>query len=68
LLATLGGDCSFLLPVTFVADQNLINTLGRMLLYVGEPCSDICRDLLALPTRPQSVENRLLKERSSVTS
>lgn len=43
LLALLRGNDTLLLPVALVADQDLVDTLGRVLLHVGEPCSDVVK-------------------------
>jgi hypothetical protein len=39
----LGGDCALLFPITLVANQNLVDAFGRMLLDVREPGADVCR-------------------------
>lgn len=42
-LTLLSRNGALLFPVTLVANQDLVNALGRMLLNVGEPCADVCR-------------------------
>lgn len=42
-LALFGRHSALFLPVTFVANENLVDALARMLLDISEPCSDICR-------------------------
>ena len=42
-LALLRGYYPLLLPVAFVADQNLVDALGGVLLDVGEPGADVYR-------------------------
>lgn len=70
LLTAFGGDRPLVLPVALVANQNLVDALGRMLLYVGEPRPDIyTRDKTLARARGHIRRgDRLLKERSSVTS
>lgn len=41
-LALLGRDGALLLPVALVADQDLVDALGGVLLYVCEPGADVC--------------------------
>jgi len=41
-LALLCRDGAFLLPITLVANEDFVDALGRVLLDVGEPCSDVC--------------------------
>jgi hypothetical protein len=41
-LALLGGDCALLFPVTLVANEDLVDAFGRMLLDVREPGADVC--------------------------
>lgn len=43
-LALGGGDGTLLFPVAFVADQDLVDAFGCVLLDVGEPCSDVYWD------------------------
>jgi hypothetical protein len=38
----LGGDCALLFPVTLVANEDLVDAFGRMLLDVREPGADVC--------------------------
>ena len=40
-LALLSRDCPLLLPIAFVANQNLVDALGGVLFHVGEPGSDV---------------------------
>lgn len=42
-LATLCADGTLLLPVALVADEDLIDAFGCVLLDVGEPGADVCR-------------------------
>ena len=42
-LTLLGGHCALLFPVTFVANEDLVNALGCVLLDVGEPGADVCK-------------------------
>ena len=42
-LTLLSRNGALLFPVTLVANQDLVDALGRMLLNVGEPCADVCR-------------------------
>jgi hypothetical protein len=41
-LAALGRDGALLFPVALVADEDLVDAFGGMLLDVGEPRADIC--------------------------
>lgn len=41
-LSLLGRHGSLLFPIALVANQDLVDALGRVLLDVGEPCSDVC--------------------------
>lgn len=41
LLPSLGGDGALLFPVTFVADEDFVDTLGGVLLDVGKPGPDV---------------------------
>lgn len=41
LLALLGGDDALLFPVALVADQDLVDAFGGVLLDVGEPGADV---------------------------
>ena len=41
-LTLLSRNGALLFPVTLVANQDLVDALGRMLLNVGEPCADVC--------------------------
>lgn len=43
-LALLGGHGALLLPVALVADQDLIDALGGVLLHVCEPGPDVCTE------------------------
>lgn len=43
-------DDALVLPVALVADENLVDTLGGVLLYVLEPGSDVCRARNAVST------------------
>ena len=50
-LTLLGRNGALLFPVTLVANQDLVDALGRVLLNVGEPCADVCKrkkDILVL--------------------
>lgn len=40
-LALLGADNALLLPVALVADEDLVDALGGVLFYVGEPGADV---------------------------
>ena len=42
-LTLLGRNGALLFPVTLVANQDLVDALGRVLLNVGEPCADVCK-------------------------
>lgn len=42
-LATFCTDDTFLFPIALVANENLVDALGGVLLDVGEPCADVCR-------------------------
>ena len=42
-LTLLGRNGALLFPVTLVADQDLVDALGCVLLNIGEPCADVCR-------------------------
>lgn len=42
-LTLLSRHGALLFPVTLVANQDLVDALGRVLLNVGEPCADVCR-------------------------
>jgi hypothetical protein len=42
-LTLLSRNGALLFPVALVANQDLVDALGRVLLNVGEPCADICR-------------------------
>ncbi len=55
-LPLLGRDGALLLPVAIVAYDDLVDALGRVLLYVGEPGPDVC----AKPTGSVSRSNALL--------
>ena len=69
-LALFCRDGALLLPVALVANENLVNAFGGMLLDVGEPCADVWRSIIS-PCRPPLVRarvNLLLKLFSSVTS
>ena len=46
-LALLRRDDALLFPVALVADEDLVNALGGVLFYVGEPCADLFGRLLA---------------------
>lgn len=79
-LALFCGDCALFLPVALVADEDLVDAFGGVLLDVGEPCADICMGasatgilpltiIVALRPRAQSVMfNVLSKLLWSVTS
>lgn len=70
-LPLLSRNCSLLFPVTLVTDQNLVDTLGRVLLNVGEPCPNVCGCLLVAVAYFRAFagsKDSLLKLRSSVTS
>ena len=41
-LTLLGGNGALLFPVTLVANKDLVDALGRVLLNVGKPCADVC--------------------------
>lgn len=41
-LALFCRDGALLFPVALVADEDLVDALGGVLLYVGEPCADVC--------------------------
>lgn len=41
LLTLLGGDRSFLFPITLVADEDLVYAFAGMLLHVGKPGSNV---------------------------
>lgn len=41
-LTLLGRNGTLLFPVTLVANQDLVDALGRVLLNVREPCADVC--------------------------
>ena len=43
-LALLGADDALLFPITLVADQDLVDALGSVLLNIGEPGSDVCKE------------------------
>jgi hypothetical protein len=40
-LSLLCGNSALLFPVALVADEDLVDALGGVLLYVGEPCADV---------------------------
>lgn len=42
-LALLGRDRALLFPVALVADEDLVDAFGCVLLNVGKPCADVCR-------------------------
>lgn len=69
LLALFGGDDALLLPVALVANQNLVDALGGVLLDVGEPRADVCRVSKGVLERGdvEGVDS-LSNDRSSVTS
>lgn len=52
-LSLLSSDDALLFPVTLVADQDLVDALGRVLLDVGEPRSDVCNAMLVQLSRPE---------------
>jgi hypothetical protein len=41
-LAALGADGTLLFPVALVADEDLVDAFGGVLLDVGEPRADVC--------------------------
>jgi hypothetical protein len=41
-LTLFGGYGALLFPVAFIADEDLVDPFARVLLDVGEPCSNIC--------------------------
>jgi hypothetical protein len=41
-LALLGADDALVLPVALVANEDLVDALGGVLLHVGKPCADVC--------------------------
>lgn len=41
-LALLGADDALVLPVALVSDEDLVDALGGVLFYVGEPGADVC--------------------------
>jgi hypothetical protein len=41
-LALFCGDGALLFPVAFVANEDLVDAFGGVLLDVGEPCADVC--------------------------
>lgn len=44
-LALLSRDSALLFPITFVANQDLVDAFSCMLLDVREPRSDVCRSI-----------------------
>lgn len=59
-LALLGADGALLLPVAFVADEDLVDAFAGVLLDIGEPGADVCysvrRPRSAMLSTTQAVE------------
>jgi hypothetical protein len=70
-LATLCADGALLLPVALVADEDLVDAFGGVLLDVGEPGANVYRVLVLCSEvlyEQCSSSDVLLKLLSSVTS
>lgn len=58
-MALFCGDGALLFPVALVADEDLVDALGGVLLDVGEPCADVWGGVLVLGTAKVACEEHI---------